>query len=280
MMRLLKVFTIIIVIIAAGLFAVSEILQYLNTDHTLPEITAESETLEIPCEYTQEQLLEGVRASDEKDGNLTDQIIVGSFSRFIEPGVCDLTYTVFDSSNHMATLTRRVEFSDYNSPRFSLSGPLVFEEGITNLKNVRAMFSATDILDGDLSGWVTYVNSDADFNKAGTYSITMEVRNSLGDTVSYDFPIHIYRSETQSVSIRLTNALVYVKKGDRFRAADYVDTVIDTFGEEFDASDLNITSNVDVNTPGLYEVHYEFQSSETSSVQSGENWLTVIVEEE
>ena len=87
----------------------------------------------------------------------------------------------------MATLTRRVEFSDYNSPRFSLSGPLVFEEGITNLKNVRAMFSATDILDGDLSGWVTYVNSDADFNKAGTYSITMEVRNSLGDTVSYDF---------------------------------------------------------------------------------------------
>ena len=71
-----------------------------------------------------------------------------------------------------------------------------------------------------------------------------------------------------------------MKKGDRFRAADYVDTVIDTFGEEFDASDLNITSNVDVNTPGLYEVHYEFQSSETSSVQSGENWLTVIVEEE
>ena len=43
--------------------------------------------------------MEGITASDAEDGDLTDQIVAGSFSRFISDGVCSLTYVVFDSAN-------------------------------------------------------------------------------------------------------------------------------------------------------------------------------------
>ena len=56
-----------------------------NRDPNEPEIVSDREILEIPCEYTQEQLLEGLTASDQEDGDLTSQIVAGSFSRFIEP---------------------------------------------------------------------------------------------------------------------------------------------------------------------------------------------------
>ena len=90
---------------------------------------------------------------------MTSQILVGDFSRFIEPGICDLTYVVFDSADHMATLTRRVTFTDYHSPRFALEQPLCFEAGSTNNTEVRAMFTVEDLLDGDLTDWITYVET-------------------------------------------------------------------------------------------------------------------------
>ena len=81
-MRLLKIGSAALAAVAAVLFAVSIVVDFVGRDTTLPEITAGSDTLEIPCDYTQEQLLEGVSASDERDGDLTSQILVGDFSRF------------------------------------------------------------------------------------------------------------------------------------------------------------------------------------------------------
>ena len=143
-MRLLKIGSAALAAVAAVLFSVSIVVEFVGRDTTLPEITAGSDTREIPCDYTQEQLLEGVSASDERDGDLTSQILVGDFSRFIDPGICDLTYVVFDSADHMATLSRRVTFSDYHSPRFALEQPLCFEAGSTNNTEVRAMFTVDE----------------------------------------------------------------------------------------------------------------------------------------
>ena len=257
------------------MFAVSVVVDFVGRDTTLPEITARSDTLEIPCDYTQEQLLEGVSASDERDGDLTSQILVGDFSRFIDPGICDLTYVVFDSADHMATMTRRVTFSDYHSPRFALEQPLCFEAGSTNNTEVRAMFTVEDMLDGDLTDWITYVETDASYSIPGDYTITMEVRNSFGDTVSYDFPIHIVEENSQTVEIRLTSGLVYVEQEQSFSPTAYVDSVTGASGEALASSLLTVDSTVDTSTPGLYEVHYELNQAGSY----GQTWLTVIVQE-
>lgn len=276
MMRLLKVFSVLIVVLAAGLFAAAVVMEYMEQDETLPQITAESDSLEISCTYTQEELLEGVTAYDGSDGDLTDQIIVGDFSRFIDPGVCDLTYAVFDSAEHMATLTRRVIFTDYHSPQFGLKRPLTFQEGTTTNTEVRGMFTASDVLDGDLTDWIAYVETNAYYDTPGDYTITLEVRNSFGDTVSYAFPIHIYADNSQNVEIRLSQGLVYVAQGGQLNPADYVESVSGLDGRQYSASELQIDAQVDTATPGLYEVQYTY---EDDSGWYGQTWLTVIVQE-
>lgn len=304
MIRLLRGCSIAALVLAAALFATAEIRQRMNADDTLPVITADSDDLVVPCDYTEDQLLAGVTASDAVDGDLTNQILVGNFTRFITPGNCDLSYVVFDSSNHMATLTRHVHFTNYHSPRFSLTSPLMFAENSTTHSDVLKLFGASDLLDGDLSDWVTYVDTDATYSNPGDYTITMEVCNSFGDTVSYAFPIHIYERGTQDFTISLTEPLVYVNQGDSFDPLSYVDSVM-LGNTSYPSSLLNITSTVDPSKPGLYEVHYELGgSSGTSGEENGESdnesasseeadsntsslpsslygqaWLTVIVQE-
>lgn len=281
MMRLLKIVTVVALVAAVAVFAVSQAAALAESDSTIPVISAESETLEIPCAYTQEQLLAGVTASDAKDGDLTGQILVGDFSRFIDPGICDLTYVVFDSAEHMATLTRRVTFTDYHSPRFALAQPLCFEAGATNHTDVRAMFTASDLLDGDLTDWISYVETDASYSQPGDYTITMEVRNSFGDTVSHAFPIHVVEEGSQQIDIVLQQGLVYVMQGERFSATSYVDSITDAAGHEYSVRQLETTGQVDTDTAGLYEVHYELllEDEETGETRYGQNWLTVIVQE-
>lgn len=297
-------------VVAVVLFTFANVREWMNEDETLPTITADSDTIDVPCAYTTDQLLAGVTASDAKDGDLTGQILVGNFTRFIDPGVCDLNYVVFDSSEHMATLTRRVHFTDYHSPRFALAEPLVFAESTTNNTEVRDLFSASDVLDGDLTDWITYVETNAAYNNPGDYTITMEVRNSFGDTVRYAFPIHIYERNTQDFTISLTDALVYVQQGGDFDPLEYIESVEDLSGNEYSPSLLRVTSTVDTGTPGIYEVHYEIGNAVTSSAeeeseeetteedttdeetdsedlltsiegedQYGQIWLTVIVQE-
>ena len=297
-------------VVAAVLFTFANVSEWMNEDETLPTITADSDTIDVPCAYTTDQLLAGVTASDAKDGDLTGQILVGNFTRFIDPGVCDLNYVVFDSSEHMATLTRRVHFTDYHSPRFALAEPLVFAESTTNNTEVRDLFSASDVLDGDLTDWITYVETNAAYNNPGDYTITMEVRNSFGDTVRYAFPIHIYERNTQDFTISLTDALVYVQQGGDFDPLEYIESVEDLSGNGYSPSLLRVTSTVDTGTPGIYEVHYEIGNAVASSAeeeseeetteedttdeetdsedlltsiegedQYGQIWLTVIVQE-
>lgn len=297
-------------VVAAVLFTFANVSEWMNEDETLPTITADSDTIDVPCAYTTDQLLAGVTASDAKDGDLTGQILVGNFTRFIDPGVCDLNYVVFDSSEHMATLTRRVHFTDYHSPRFALAEPLVFAESTTNNTEVRDLFSASDVLDGDLTDWITYVETNAAYNNPGDYTITMEVRNSFGDTVRYAFPIHIYERNTQDFTISLTDALVYVQQGGDFDPLEYIESVEDFSGNGYSPSLLRVTSTVDTGTPGIYEVHYEIGNAVASSAeeeseedtteedttdeepdsedlltsiegedQYGQIWLTVIVQE-
>lgn len=270
MIRLLRGFSIAALVLAVVLFAFANVRERMNQDETLPTITADSDTIDIPCEYTTDQLLAGVTASDAKDGDLTSQVLVGNFTRFIDPGVCDLNYVVFDSSEHMATLTRRVHFTDYHSPRFALAEPLVFAESTTNNTEVRELFSASDMLDGDLTDWITYVETDAAYNNPGDYTITMEVSNSFGDTVSYAFPIHIYERNTQDFDITLTSPLVYVDQGSSFDPMAYVESIADYSGNKYDPALLNVTSTVDTATPGIYEVHYEIGSASAASDEEAE----------
>lgn len=275
MMRLLRGAALVALALAVAVFAYAGVREFVTRDVSAPSISIEGDTIEVPCDYTEEQLMEGVTASDAKDGDLTDQVLVGSFTRFIRPGVSDLSYVVFDSSGHMATASRQVRFTDYHSPRFSLSEPLVFAEESTTSADVQALFSVTDMMDGDLTGGITCTDTNAVYDTPGDYTITMEVSNSFGDTASYAFPVHVYENGTQDATVELTDPLVYVSQGDDFDPLAYVEDVTDASGRSYDTGSLRVDSQVDTAKPGIYEVHYQTDGD----TPSGQMWLTVIVEE-
>ena len=274
-MRIVRTALIIVFILSLGTFGISEFLEMQNQDTTLPEITSDREVLEISCDYTEEDLLAGLSAYDETEGDLTSQIIPGSFSRFIEDGVCNLTYVVFDSSDQPASLTRRVRFTDYHSPRFTLSQPLVFAVQEGSYTEAMNRLGAEDMLDGDRDDWIVQTDTDVNYQMEGSYTMTVEVTNSFGDVSTAALPVHVVNPERQNLNISLSAAIVYIGVGENVDPDAYVAGVTDAEGGSLDTDIVSASSNVDPETPGCYEIHYQASGGDG---QSGETWLTVIVE--
>lgn len=274
-MRLVKIGLIIVFLVSAGLFGVTGLMKLGSRGDEKPVIESDGETLEISCEYTKEDLLLGVTASDEEDGDLTDQIVAGSFSRFVDPGVTGLTYVVFDSQGQSASLTREVRFTAYHSPRFALSEPLVFREGEGSYTEAMERLDAVDQLDGSRKDWIVQTDTDVNYSTAGNYTMSVEVTNSLGDTASAGLPVHVVNAQSRNVQIALTQGIVYLEAGEEIDPASYISGVTGPNGAALDPGTVSAQSGVDVNTPGCYEIHY--QASDGAG-NAGETWLTVIVE--
>lgn len=274
-MRIIRILLAICAAAAVGLFAVSEILTQRNRDSYAPQITAETDLIEVPCDYTREDLMQGIRAWDEMEGDLTDQVVISTFSRFLQDGVCNLTYVVFDGADQSASVTRKVKFADYHSPRFALSEPLVFPENEGSYTKIIQALSAWDVLDGDRTDWMVRTNTNLDFQIAGTYYIAFEVTNSFGDSSAVQLPVHVTKEQNGEGGIVLNTGLVYLTVGQSLNPSQYVSSVTAFDGTPMDISSLNITSQVDTTKPGCYEIHYEAVDYRENHY---ETWLTVIVE--
>lgn len=274
-MRIIRTILLICAVLAFGLFGVSEALELRDKDRVPPQITAETDVIEVPCAYTRQGLMEGIRAWDEEDGDLTDQVVFSTFSRFLEPGVCNLTYVVFDSADQAASLTRTVRFSDYHSPRFTLSTPLVYQEGRGTYNDIVEALGAWDMLDGDRTDWVVRTATNLNFQTAGSYSVSYEVSNSYGDSSSVQLPVHVIPVQTGMGGIELNTGLVYLSVGQSMDPAQYIQKVTAADGTQVDPATVSISSQVNAQTAGCYEVHYEVEDGQGNHY---ETWLTVIVE--
>lgn len=275
-MRIIRIILVICSIAVFGIFVVTEAIQFGKRDTSKPEITSETDMIEVTSEYTREDLMKGISAWDKTDGDLTSQVVFSSPSRFIEKGVCNLTYVVFDSSDQSASLTRKVKFKDYHSPRFTLSQPLVFVEGEGSNQEVMERLGAEDVLDGSRKEWIVQKESDANYQFSGEYSITVEVENSFGDTSTESLPIHVVSALRQQVRIDLSEKIVYVPVGQELNPASYIAGVTGRNGGRIDPAKVSVSSGVNSNVPGCYEIHYEIKDDQG---EWGETWLTVIVED-
>lgn len=275
-MRIIRMILLIGSVVAFAAFVISEAIQLGSRDTTKPQITAETDVIEVTSEYTREDLIKGISAWDEKDGDLTSQVVISSPSRFIEKGVCNLTYTVFDSSYQSASLTRKVKFTDYHSPRFTLSEPLVFVEGEGNSQEVLNRLGAQDVLDGSRKDWIVQKESDVNYQFPGEYSITFEVENSYGDSVSEELPVHVVSADSQQMQIGLSTGIVYITVGQEVDPTSYIDEVTGIIGEKIDPGMVSVDSEVNTDVPGCYEIHYQVKDDQGAR---GETWLTVIVED-
>lgn len=249
-------------------------------DHTGPEITFESQQIQVSVKDSENALLKGVTAWDDRDGDVTGLVVVEGVSNISANHVAKVTYAAFDAAGNVTKAQREVSYSDYKSPRFQLSKPLAFQSGTSF--DVFQYIHAEDVIDGSLDSRIkaTLVGGDSAITAEGLHKVEFRVTNSMGDTSSLTIPVEVYPSGLYRGIVSLRENLVYLSKGSAFEPMDYlqqyqVGSTVYTYSEETDDISVNIDGDqVDTSTPGVYSVSYTV----TDGINTGYTRLTVVVE--
>lgn len=307
-------------IVILGLFILTSAsyigLRYYNEqtiDRTAPVLQCSSDTLTVSVNSTEEQLLQGITAEDDRDGDLTDEIVVENVGPFLSDGSREISYAVCDRANNTGHVKRKIRYSDYEPPKFELTQPLRFESGQS--VNITSYLTATDLLDGNLTNHIrqTYGDSITYYNSAGKYEIGCQVSNSGGDVSQINLIVEIFDEKDINYvpAVNMENYVIYLKKGEDFNPVEYADSVTigsrsfdignrnkkpaansrkvkglfgdltnrnagDEITDTVDYDDIYVESNVDMSVPGSYTVQYTIT---TEDGYTGTTGLSVIVSE-
>lgn len=259
------------------LYGFNRILLYRSFDKTGPEISFDEELLEVSVKVTDEELLEGVTATDEKDGDVTDSIIIESISKLLAGNERIVTYAAFDGDNHVGKAERRIHYTDYISPRFSLDEPLTTSLS-SDMSEMLQALHAKDCIDGDISDQIVVMNVDITGLTGEEASMVCEVQvtNSSGDIVSLELPVRVDMSGTSSqfTEIELKKYLIYTKVDKKVDLKSYVKNIV-SVSQSITAEDLKISTDLDTSKPGVYTATYSLMEEEQESVTQ----LYIVVEE-
>lgn len=268
--RIVVLIAFVFVSIASSAVFISE---KIKTDRTIPQITVDGEMIEVSLKATDEELLKGVTAYDEKDKDLTDKIIIESISRFKEKGVSKVIYAVCDSNNNVSRALRIIKYKGYESPKFKVVGNLCFS--LYEHIDIRDFIEATDSLEGNISNKIVVTSDDFATSVAGAFTLDVSVTNLKGDTSNIKLPLIIEDRPLSVPVIELKEYLVYAKKGKPIDFKTYIIDALDS--NEVSLKDqITIESKVDFSKPGTYQAHYYVTDN---LGLRGHSVMTVIVEE-
>ncbi|MBQ1326365.1 MAG: DUF5011 domain-containing protein [Solobacterium sp.] len=282
-MKILRILILILFLVTAGFFGVSEVRYFSDRDDQPPVMTADRDTLKLSVEADEKDYLQGITARDDKDGDVTDSLVVAGKSNFIEEGVFRVDYAAFDSHNNVGTCSRTVRYTDYTSPKFVSSEPFMFKKSSSyNFDFIRAI----DVIDGEISNKVKVMYSTL-YSATTDSLITLEVTNSLGDIEKLELNVRILTPQEYNLYLpALWQYIVYTKVGEEIEPWNYVGGVWQSghyysFDEtEFDYSLVSFNPNVvDYNTPGVYEMQFLMESP-SRWLPTGPSILYVVVRDE
>lgn len=251
---------------------------YTHEDTKAPAFRSDADLIEVSVTDPQEVLLQGLRAYDNVDGDLSAKIRVKDISTLINDTDVTATYIVFDEASNYAVYSRTVRYKDYRSPRFSLTRPMIFNVGETI--SFRESVVVTDQRDGNISGRLKLEDSTVINNTPGTYTARLSVTNRMGDKVELPLTIQVIDNSVTRPRIALSSYLIYAERGSSPHYRTYLKEIIDPMAEDQETpiQPRSVTINyagVDTDTPGVYEAYYYYTgiSGEIATVI-----LTVVVE--
>ncbi len=246
-------------------------------------ISQDEQLLEVSAYAPREVLLQGVTARDDRDGDVTETLVVEKIDQIREDGTVTVTYAAFDRSGNVTKIQRQVRYTDYVGPRFTLSRSLIFV--YPNNFDVMDFVGAEDALDGDISHRVKATSVDGTaVTTEGVHMVRFRVTNSLGDTRELQIPVEVCTSGKYTGNLSLTEYLIYLPRGAEFNARDYLDTYL-LYGKTTDLKvgmdenmELKTTGVVNTEEPGTYPVSYYVSVTQGSAVYTGYAKLIVVVE--
>ncbi len=260
-------FSIFMVIVALISTVICLIYQTHYTDKTAPVITVPTSEIQCPVsEAGDEQLLAGVKATDDRDGDVTSSLVIEKLGPVINNSRT-ITYAAVDASNNVGRATRTMVYTNYSAPTFSMSAPLVMRQGDT-LELDKLVFANSSV-DGDLSSQIKFsFDSSVNVNRTGEYPVHISVMDSAGTTSMLDTELYVYSKEQSKIEITLTEYLVYLDVNAEFDPMLYVEDVSHGYPEQ-----IEVASDVDTGKPGTYLVRYTI----TDENAAGCTQLVVIV---
>ncbi|MGV2939614.1 immunoglobulin-like domain-containing protein [Mesobacillus sp. LC4] len=135
--------------------------------------------------------LAGVRATDNADGDLTEDIQINGEVDTKVKGTYRLTYTVTDNSGNSESVTRTVHVIDQTAPVITGAADQTIKvgTGFNPLNGVKA----TDNADGDITSSII-VNGTVNTSVAGSYTLTYTSTDSSGNTAKVEREITVIKS--------------------------------------------------------------------------------------
>lgn len=272
-MKVFKITVLIIFIFSCISYTILSNKYNAKVDNTYPQIKCDTEMLEVNIN-DKEKLLEGISVYDKKDGDLSNKIVIESISRFIEKGICNITYAVSDNNNNVSKYTRKIKYIDYTSPRFNFyDEPMLY---IGSYVKIDELLSAFCIIDGDISDKIKYDYGSLDIQSAGVYEVKANVTNSKGDVSNIEFDVYVRERNTKSPKIRLKQYISYLNVGEKIDAKEFIAEALKSDGvTPIDISNVDISTDLNTDKPGRYKIIYSVQDEDKSYTVS----MLCIVEE-
>lgn len=187
-MKRLNLWMMILTVAATALFGLTYWKTLAQDINHAPVISFDTDQIRASVHVTDEELLAGVAAADAEDGDVTASVVIEGISEFVEDNTRVVTYAAFDSAGNVCKASRELVYTDYTSPVFSVVDTLDFP--LNSDVNLQECIHVEDIIDGDITGKIRVIQSDYNSYTAGTYTITLQVTNSCGDTVERDFVLN------------------------------------------------------------------------------------------
>ncbi len=264
-MRFFKIFS-ILVLIAVVLFALY--LKISNKpDYEAAELKCDVDTISISVKTDTDEILKHITASDAKDGDLSDKVIIESISPFIGKNNAKITFAVADSDNNVTKLERDIVYTDYKNPVFDIKSQQVYYAGASRIDLLNGVH-ASDMLDGDISNRIVVIDSQIDLSIPGVYPVKYRVTSSKGVTSEITLNTYVYSSRLR-YSIDLSSYLVYADSKNKIDPMTYVVSYPDEFFEDgyrddYDYS-FDVIDEVNYNKPGIYYITYRLSRMEKRS---------------
>ena len=298
-MRRLRNLSIILFVLSLALFGVFQARTISRQDSSGPEISMERERIEVSVEDPEEKLLEGITAYDRRDGDVTSSLLVENVSTFLRPSVRIVTYAAFDKDMHVTRTERELNYTDYKSPEFSITQPLILHPGNTNLLD---HVTVSDVLDGSLTDSIKIL-SDKELlvDTEGDYEIWLQAANSAGDVAKLPVLVHVGDIARNVPQVQLKGYVKYLDIDEEFDPLEMVKGVSingsiyevkkgsGTYGKEgLDKSEvpvvgtqqIKVTNPIKSSEPGNYRVRYSMTITNNNGERiTGETLLYVVVRE-
>lgn len=230
---------------------------------TAPVIYCDAEEIRVSSTATDEELLAYVSADDPEDGDLSNAIIVERGSYFLSHGVTKLNYAVSDSDNNVTVLSKKLIYTDYESPKIRLRSDLVFPRGAQSA--LADYITAADTIDGDITSRLKMISAELS-SLPGSYKVNLKVSNRMGDYRDITVDVIVTEVNYQSIPILLKEYIIYEKVGSTPDFASYIDGLSPEL-TGYSVGDIRIEAEeFDPDKAGVYNVYYKIYDEENAVV--------------